>query len=83
MSVPVQATADALFGGCGYVPDVTSLQAWLECAWVAGFDPTGAEQLGGCASGASCIAVCLPISCTAVCWSRSCPFGPMEVVCPC
>ena len=37
---------DALFGGCGYVPDVTSLQAWLECAWAAGFDPTGAEQLG-------------------------------------
>lgn len=47
MPVPMQATADAIFGGCGYVPDVSSLQAWLECAWTAGYDPMGAEQLGG------------------------------------
>ena len=50
MPVPMQVIADAIFGGCGYVPDVTSLQAWLECAWAAGYDPMGAEQLGGCAS---------------------------------
>lgn len=42
----MQAVSQALFGGCGYVPDVASLQAWLECAWGAGFDPMGAEQLG-------------------------------------
>lgn len=46
--VSLQAVADALFGGCGFVPDVASLQAWLECAWAAGFDPMGAEQLGRC-----------------------------------
>ena len=46
----MQAIAKALFGNCGYVPDVASLQAWLECAWTAGFDPMGAEQLGRCAS---------------------------------
>jgi hypothetical protein len=41
------AFRQALFGGCGFVPDVPSLQAWLESAWRAGFDPQGAEQLGG------------------------------------
>ena len=46
----MQAVINALFGNCGYVPDVASLQAWLECAWTAGFDPMGAEQLGRCAS---------------------------------
>ena len=46
----MQAVAKALFGNCGYVPDVASLQAWLECAWTAGFDPMGAEQLGRWAS---------------------------------
>ena len=35
-----------LFGGAGFVPDVPSLQAWLECAWQLGFDPDGAKQLG-------------------------------------
>ncbi|WIA40959.1 hypothetical protein OEZ86_004609 [Tetradesmus obliquus] len=37
----------ALFGGCGFVPDVASLQAWLEAAWAAGFDPGGAAMFGG------------------------------------
>jgi len=41
----------ALFGGAGYVPDIPSLQAWIECAWRAGFDPAGAEQLGGSVQG--------------------------------
>lgn len=35
----------ALFGGVSFVPDVAALQAWLEIAWEAGFDPEGAEQL--------------------------------------
>lgn len=41
----------ALFAGCGYVPDIASLQAWLEAAWSSGFDPEGAAQLGGSVQG--------------------------------
>ncbi|WIA20637.1 hypothetical protein OEZ85_005018 [Tetradesmus obliquus] len=37
----------ALFGGCDFVPDVASLQAWLEAAWAAGFDAGGAAMFGG------------------------------------
>ncbi|GAX82300.1 hypothetical protein CEUSTIGMA_g9729.t1 [Chlamydomonas eustigma] len=37
----------ALFGGAGFVPDIASLQAWLEVAWADGFDPPGFESLGG------------------------------------
>jgi len=37
----------ALFGGGGAVPDVPSLQAWLEAAWAGGFDAEGCAQLGG------------------------------------
>ncbi len=40
-----------LFGGCSYVPDISSLQAWLECAWAAGFDASGAEQLSHAVQG--------------------------------
>eukprot|EP00899_Mesostigma_viride_P011005 jgi/Mesvir1/19906/Mv13180-RA.3 len=39
--------ASTLFGGCGFVPDVSSLQRWLELAWADGFDTMGAAQLGG------------------------------------
>lgn len=35
-----------LYGGCGFTPDIPSLQAWLACAWALGFDTEGAEQLG-------------------------------------
>ncbi|GAB4821175.1 hypothetical protein N2152v2_008221 [Parachlorella kessleri] len=45
--ITLQDARQALFAGSGYVPDIPSLQAWLECAWQAGFDPQGAEQLGG------------------------------------
>eukprot|EP00798_Chlamydomonas_sp_ICE-L_P005802 gene5802-6086_t len=38
---------NALFAGSGFVPDIASLQAWLEVAWQAGFDTLGAESLGG------------------------------------
>ena len=41
-----QEVADALFQGCGYVPDILSLQAWLECAWQSGFDVAGGDMLG-------------------------------------
>ena len=34
-----QDMRNALFGGCGHVVDILALQAWLECAWAAGFDP--------------------------------------------
>ncbi|KXZ45539.1 hypothetical protein GPECTOR_53g125 [Gonium pectorale] len=37
----------ALYGGAGFVPDIGSLQAWLESAWAAGFDTMGCESLGG------------------------------------
>ncbi|KAI8467703.1 MAG: peptidase family C78-domain-containing protein [Monoraphidium minutum] len=39
--------AAVLFGGCGWLPDIPSLQAWLEAAWADGFDPPGRAQLGG------------------------------------
>ncbi|CAL8463782.1 g3316 [Coccomyxa elongata] len=41
----------ALFGGCGFVPDISSLQAWLACAWASGFDSAGAHQLGSVIQG--------------------------------
>eukprot|EP00882_Tetradesmus_deserticola_P032078 GHRQ01036300.1.p1 GENE.GHRQ01036300.1~~GHRQ01036300.1.p1 ORF type:complete len:107 (+),score=38.22 GHRQ01036300.1:190-510(+) len=41
------AVRQALCGGRGFVPDVASLQAWLEAAWAAGFDPGGAAMFGG------------------------------------
>lgn len=45
MRVPV--FRGVLFNGVGYVPDVPSLQGWIERAWALGFDVAGAEQLGG------------------------------------
>ena len=44
-----QEMAEALFYGCGYVPDLLSLQAWLECAWKGGFDTAGGDMLGNIA----------------------------------
>ena len=46
-----QALRGALFGGCGFVPDIAALQAWLEAAWAAGYDGAGAEQLGNAVQG--------------------------------
>ncbi|XP_044951150.1 zinc finger-containing ubiquitin peptidase 1 [Hordeum vulgare subsp. vulgare] len=37
-------TREALFGGCGFVPDIPSLQRWLEIAWDKGFDTLGASH---------------------------------------
>ncbi|KAK7317051.1 hypothetical protein RJT34_00964 [Clitoria ternatea] len=34
----------ALFGGSGFVPDIPSLQRWLEVAWEKGFDEPGSAQ---------------------------------------
>lgn len=34
----------ALFGGCGFVPDIPSLQRWLEIAWERGFDTPGSNS---------------------------------------
>ncbi|KAI4383178.1 hypothetical protein MLD38_009048 [Melastoma candidum] len=39
-----QETRDLLFGGSGVVPDILSLQRWLEIAWKGGFDVPGAEH---------------------------------------
>ncbi|CAJ1970572.1 unnamed protein product [Sphenostylis stenocarpa] len=35
---------EAMFGGSGFVPDIPSLQRWLEIAWERGFDAPGADQ---------------------------------------
>lgn len=35
---------EVLFGGLGFVPDIPSLQRWLEIAWEKGFDPLGAAE---------------------------------------
>ncbi|GMH42480.1 hypothetical protein BSKO_10399 [Bryopsis sp. KO-2023] len=34
-----------LFGGCKHVPSISFLQAWLECAWDAGFDVAGRNTI--------------------------------------
>ncbi|KAH7444079.1 hypothetical protein KP509_02G063500 [Ceratopteris richardii] len=43
---------EVLFGGVGFVPDIPSLQQWLELAWTCGFDEHGAEfyqfKIHGC-----------------------------------
>ncbi|TKY56400.1 Zinc finger with UFM1-specific peptidase domain protein [Spatholobus suberectus] len=35
---------EAMFGGSGFVPDIPSLQRWLEIAWERGFDAPGSDQ---------------------------------------
>lgn len=35
---------NVLFGGAGFVPNIASLQRWLEISWKRGFDTTGSEQ---------------------------------------
>ena len=45
-SLFVQEMSEALFHGCDFVPDLLSLQAWLECAWKGGFDTAGGDTLG-------------------------------------
>ena len=47
------ARARALFCGSGVLPDVGSLQAWLERAWSMGIDTAGASQFGGAVQGSS------------------------------
>lgn len=37
---------EMLFGGSGFVPDIPSLQKWLEIAWRRGFDVMGADSFG-------------------------------------
>lgn len=38
---------DMLYGGCGFVPDIASLQSWLEIAWKLGFDAQGSSDFDG------------------------------------
>ncbi|KAK7372884.1 hypothetical protein VNO80_06274 [Phaseolus coccineus] len=35
---------ETMFGRSGFVPDIPSLQRWLEIAWERGFDAAGADQ---------------------------------------
>ncbi|KAF8042983.1 hypothetical protein BT93_A1347 [Corymbia citriodora subsp. variegata] len=39
-----QEAKEGLFGGSGFVPDIVSLQRWLEIAWKRGFDEVGSEH---------------------------------------
>lgn len=34
---------EIMFGGAGFVPNISALQRWLEVAWAKGFDVSGAE----------------------------------------
>ncbi|KAF5837111.1 peptidase family C78-domain-containing protein [Dunaliella salina] len=43
----MQIRSPCLFGSNPILPDIGSLQAWLEAAWSEGFDTAGAESLGG------------------------------------
>ncbi|KNA06347.1 hypothetical protein SOVF_181900 [Spinacia oleracea] len=38
---------EVLFGGSGYVPEIASLQRWLEVAWQRGFDIVGSNYFKG------------------------------------
>lgn len=42
---------NVLYGGFGFVPDIGSLQGWLEYAWELGFDPHGSNNFDGKMSG--------------------------------
>ena len=42
---PAAGIGSTLFVGAQFIPDVPSLQAWIEVAWKAGFDAVGAEQV--------------------------------------
>ena len=39
-----QEAREVLVGGSGFVPDIPSLQRWLEIAWERGFDALGSEH---------------------------------------
>uniref|UniRef100_A0A1D1YG17 Zinc finger with UFM1-specific peptidase domain protein n=1 Tax=Anthurium amnicola TaxID=1678845 RepID=A0A1D1YG17_9ARAE len=39
-----QEAKEVMFGGSGFVPDIPSLQRWLEIAWERGFDGPGAKS---------------------------------------
>ncbi|KAE8100804.1 hypothetical protein FH972_018660 [Carpinus fangiana] len=39
-----QEAREVLFGGSGFVPDIASLQRWLEIAWERGFDALGSDH---------------------------------------
>lgn len=39
-----QDAREVLFGGARYVPDIVSLQRWLEIAWESGFDSLGSSH---------------------------------------
>ncbi|CAL5408059.1 unnamed protein product [Camellia sinensis] len=39
-----QDVREVLFGGSGYVPDIASLQRWLEISWERGFDMLGSSH---------------------------------------
>lgn len=46
-----QKAREALFFGSCVMPEIEELQGYLEMAWRHGFDPDGAQQLGGSVKG--------------------------------
>nr|GEX29786.1 hypothetical protein [Tanacetum cinerariifolium] len=46
-----QEVKPLLFDGSGFVPDIPTLQTWLESAWDKGFDTPGANHFNGNISG--------------------------------
>lgn len=39
-----QEAREVLYGGSGFVPNIGSLQRWLELAWAIGFDTPGSDE---------------------------------------
>ncbi|KAK9292797.1 hypothetical protein L1049_020777 [Liquidambar formosana] len=39
-----QEAREVMFGGSGFIPDIASLQRWLEIAWERDFDTLGSKQ---------------------------------------
>lgn len=41
-----QEARETLYGGSGFVPDIGSLQQWIELAWAKGYDTPGSHEFG-------------------------------------
>ncbi|RDX79422.1 Zinc finger with UFM1-specific peptidase domain protein, partial [Mucuna pruriens] len=71
----------ALFGGSGFVPDIPSIQRWLEIAWEKGFDAPGSAQFNNVISGSKKwigTTECAALLCSFALRARVVDFGPKE-----
>ncbi|KAK7282467.1 hypothetical protein RIF29_11275 [Crotalaria pallida] len=72
---------EALFGGSGFVPDIPSLQRWLEIAWEKGFDAPGSAQFDHVIYGSKKwigATECAALLRSFGLWARVVDFGPKE-----